>query len=208
MSIEERIRHRPSAAVMAALLGEPVPVDWRQRLDQADGWRAEGQKRLAEAEAVKRAGQAEEAQRVKNEAAAYELCGVLRRCSPRQLEALRREAWTELAGPSTEEERAADETLGQGGLARLVTKLLSLLLHWLFGIQLSIGQPESARRQAVDMVMPIVLDAIGGEQQARHQAAERRHEAEVLAEAEHQQDEDEENEMTDEQRRQWRRSMP
>jgi len=164
---DDQQRKRPSSRVLAQLLGEPVPLVHTERIAQAQEWLDESAALIRKADEAVAAGNVARAQELTTEAAAYELGGTLRACTPRQLDALRREAWADLAAID-EEERAADRLCG-GGLASLIFQLLRRLLAWLFKVDIGgSGPPE---RAAVDVVKPVVLDAISAEQRARLDAA-------------------------------------
>jgi len=128
-------RRRPSSHVIAQLLGQPVPLDYPERLAQAQAWRDKAQKDLAGADAARRAGHLELSQQLTGQAAATELAATVRAATPRQLDALRREAWAELSAVD-EEERAGDRFAGQGGLAGLLVSLIRRLVAWLFGVDI------------------------------------------------------------------------
>ncbi|MEJ6001053.1 hypothetical protein [Paucibacter soli] len=157
-------RHRPSSRVIAQLLGEPVPLDYPERLAQAQAWRDKAQKDLTSAEAAQRAGHFELAQQLTGQAAATELAATLRAATPRQLDAMRREAWAEIVAVD-EEERAGDRFAGQGGLALLLVSLIRRLVAWLFGVD--ILATDADKGQADADVKASILEALDLEGAAR-----------------------------------------
>ena len=157
-------QHRPSSRVIAQLLGEPVPLNFPERLAQAQAWRDKAQKDLAGADAARRAGHFELAQQLTGQAAATELAATLRAAAPRQLDALRREAWAELTAVD-EEERAGDRFAGPGGLAGLLVQLIRRLVAWLLGVDILASGAEKGQADA--NVKASILEALDLEGAAR-----------------------------------------
>lgn len=157
-------QHRPSSRLIAQLLGEPVPLEFSERLAQAQAWRDKAQKDLAGADAARRAGHFELAQQLTGQAAGTELAATLRAATPRQLDALRREAWAELTAVD-EEERAGDRFAGPGGLAGLLVQLIRRLVTWLLGVDILASGAQKS--QADSNVKASILEALGLEGAAR-----------------------------------------
>ncbi|MBA4340873.1 MAG: hypothetical protein C0423_01840 [Methylibium sp.] len=169
---------KPSSKVMAQLLGEPVPLDWRDRLDQAQSWRDRGQMLLAQARAAQLENDRQRAADLVQEAAAHEMAGTLRCLSDRQLEAFGREAWSEMAA-QTEDERLQGSI---ESLMQLVRELVRRILLILSLGQLDIGSTMGHAHVQADVVDLAVKDAIQAELQTRaaEREAERAAQAEVL----------------------------
>lgn len=172
--------HRPSPQVLAELIGQhrsPPPNAWRDRLDQAQSLRDKAQMLLAQSSAAQQAGHQDKAAELVQQAAAHEIAGTLRAMTPRQLDALSREAWAEIAA-STDEEREAELRLGVS-LLDVVRALLRKLVLWLTFNQVDIGGPvaaastqqkRAAEEGALDMLRAGINAELANRADARGQA--------------------------------------
>jgi hypothetical protein len=139
-------RWRPSLAVLAQLLGQPAPMDWRQRLTQARSFQDQAQMLRARAESAQGVNMHAEARECTERAATHELAAALRALSPRQLEALsRRASWSELE-PLTPEEQEVDREMG--GLVGILIELIRRLVLLLTLGQVDIGRPGQSEPTA------------------------------------------------------------
>lgn len=147
-------RWRPSLAVLAQLLGQPAPLDWRQRLAQAQAYQDQAQMLRAKLESARSTNAHADARDLVERAAAYEIAAALRGLSSRQLDALsRRASWSELE-PMTPEEQEADRQFD--GFVHLLVEMIRRLVLLLTLGQVDIGrlgqsEPVVARAHEEDV---------------------------------------------------------